>query len=116
MPHGFMDYLVPLLDAEPPDSALRCAFNACAIAAFGNREKANSLNLANVSLREHTLALAKTHAALGNPVTSTTDATLASVLLLGLYEVRQLGLSPCAWPIADGWLYRASLRSRTRAC
>ncbi|KAK3392217.1 hypothetical protein B0T20DRAFT_50313 [Sordaria brevicollis] len=86
MPHGFMDYLVPLIDAEPPDSSLRSAFNACAIAAFGNREKANSLNLANVSLREHTLALAKTHAALGNPATANSDRTLATVLLLGLYE------------------------------
>ncbi|KAA8628587.1 hypothetical protein SMACR_08912 [Sordaria macrospora] len=86
IPHGFMDYLVPLIDGEPPDSALRSAFNACAIAALGNREKANSLNLANVSLREHTLALAKTHAALGNPMTSSSDATLAAVLLLGLYE------------------------------
>ncbi|KAK1774825.1 hypothetical protein QBC45DRAFT_25544 [Copromyces sp. CBS 386.78] len=86
MPHGFMDYLVPLIDAEPQDGALRSALNACAIAALGNREKANNLNLANVSLREHTLALAKTHAALGNPLTSNSDATLATVLLLGLYE------------------------------
>ncbi|KAK3344568.1 hypothetical protein B0H65DRAFT_463830 [Neurospora tetraspora] len=86
MPHGHMDYLVPLIDAEPPDSALRSAFNACAIAALGNRQKANSLNLANLSLREHTLALAKTHAALGNPATANSDATLATVLLLGLYE------------------------------
>ena len=93
IPHGFMDYLVPLIDGEPPDSALRSAFNACAIAALGNREKANSLNLANVSLREHTLALAKTHAALGNPMTSSSDATLAAVLLLGLYEVCQPRLS-----------------------
>ncbi|KAK3490143.1 uncharacterized protein B0T23DRAFT_318108 [Neurospora hispaniola] len=86
MPHGHMDYLVPLIDCAPPDSALRSAFNACAIAALGNREKANNVNLTNLSLREHTVALAKTHAALGNPATASSDATLATVLLLGLYE------------------------------
>lgn len=95
---------MPLIDTEPPDSSLRSAFNACAIAALGNREKASSLNLANVSLREHTLALAKTHAALGNPVTANSDATLATVLLLCLYEVCQLTLARFARPTANGWL------------
>lgn len=118
MPHGHMDYLVPLIDCAPPDSALRSAFNACAIAALGNREKTNNVNLTNLSLREHTVALAKTHAALGNPATASSDATLATVLLLGLYEVRlpTPTFSICvAHPLTVG-LNRVSRRSRSRAC
>ncbi|KAK3321233.1 hypothetical protein B0T19DRAFT_262254 [Cercophora scortea] len=83
---GFMDYLVPLLDAEPPGSALSYAFNSCAFALLGNRSRADNMDLAKRSLKEHTLALARTHAALGDPATATTDATLAAVLMLCLYE------------------------------
>ncbi len=87
-PHGFMEYLVPLMGAEPPHSALRYAFNACAFALLGNRARADGVDLAQLSLKEHTLALAQTHKALGNPAVASTDSTLAAVLLLGLYEVR----------------------------
>lgn len=85
--HGFMEYLVPLIDSEPPDSGLRSAFNACAFALLGNRAKADSVNLLELSLREHTLALKRTHTALGNPATANSDATLATVLMLCIYEV-----------------------------
>ncbi|KAK3298053.1 uncharacterized protein B0H64DRAFT_136845 [Chaetomium fimeti] len=85
-PHGFMEYLVPLMDTEPSESALRYAFNACAFALLGNRARADSINLAQLSLKEHTLALAQTHKALGHPAAASTDSTLAAVLLLCLYE------------------------------
>lgn len=83
-----MQYLVPLMEAEPPDSALQHAFNACAFALLSNRARADGVNLANLSLKEHTLALAQTHKALGKPALASTDSTLAAVLLLCLYEVR----------------------------
>ena len=86
-PHGFMEYLVPLMDTEPPESALRYAFNACAFALLGNRARADGINLAQLSLKEHTMALAQTHKALGHPAAASTDSTLAAVLLLCLYEV-----------------------------
>lgn len=88
--HGFMEYLVPLIETEPPDSALRYAFNACAFALLGNCAKADAVDLAQLSLKQHTLALAQTHKALGHPAVAGADATLAAVLLLCLYEVRVL--------------------------
>ncbi|KAK4243702.1 hypothetical protein C7999DRAFT_44529 [Corynascus novoguineensis] len=85
--HGFMEYLVPLMEAEPPESALRYAFNACAFALLGNRARADGVDLAQLSLKEHTLALAQTHKALGHPALANTDSTLAAILLLSLYEM-----------------------------
>ncbi|KAK0612797.1 hypothetical protein B0T17DRAFT_593081 [Bombardia bombarda] len=84
--HGFLEYLVPLIDSQPPGSALRFAFNACAFASFGNRMTADGVDIEKMALKEHTLALGRTHWALGNQATATQDATLAAVLLLGLYE------------------------------
>lgn len=86
-PHGFLEYLVPLMDSTTPGSALRYAFNACAFALLGNRSRADNVDLAQLSLREHTLALAQTHKALGHPAAARADSTLAAVLLLCLYEV-----------------------------
>ncbi len=85
--YGYMEYLIPLVGASPPDSALNYAFNACAFAALGNRVKADGVNFSSISLEQHTLALTKTGAALGNPATANSDATLAAVLLLSVYEV-----------------------------
>ena len=85
-PHGFLDYLVPLVKSEPHGSSLLHAFNACAFALLSNRTKADTINLSQLSLKEHTLALAQTHKALSDPATAAADATLATVLLLSLYE------------------------------
>ncbi len=100
-PHGFMEYLVPLMEAEPPGSALRFAFNACAFALLGNRARAEGMNLSQLSLKEHTLALAQTHKALSQPALASTDSTLAAVLLLCLYEVRPTLPSPRCPSIRD---------------
>lgn len=85
-PHGFMEYLLPLLETSLPDSALSYAFNACAFAALGNRVHAENVDFAALSLKQHTSALTRTHVALGDPATANTDTTLATVLLLSLYE------------------------------
>ncbi|KAL2133441.1 hypothetical protein VTI74DRAFT_2327 [Chaetomium olivicolor] len=85
-PHGFMDYLVPLMESDRPGSALHHAFYACAFALLGNRARADGVDLGQLSLKEHTLALAQTHKALGDPVAVTADSTLAAVLMLCLYE------------------------------
>lgn len=82
-----MDYLVPLVESARPDSALSYAFNACAFAALGNRVRADNVDFASLALKQHTLALTRTHVALGDPKTANTDATLAAVLLLSMYEV-----------------------------
>ncbi|KAK0704642.1 hypothetical protein B0H67DRAFT_591955 [Lasiosphaeris hirsuta] len=85
-PHGYFDYLIPLLESAPADSALNHAFNACAFAAFGNRVKSASVDFSGLSLKAHTLALTTTHLALGNAAKANTNSTLAAVLLLSLYE------------------------------
>lgn len=85
-PRGFLCYLIPLMKSEPHDSPVRFAFNACSLALLSNREKADGVNLSNLSLEAHTLALARTHAALRNPATANLDSTLVTVLLLTLFE------------------------------
>ena len=102
-PHGFMEYLVPLMEVEPPGSALRYVFNACAFALLGNRARADGVDLAQLSLKEHTLALAQTHKALGDPAVASTDSTLAAVLLLCLYEVRLLLIVPARLGCSRIW-------------
>lgn len=84
---GFMDYLVPLMKSEASNSHLVHAFNACSLAHLGNRVKSSSVDIPDRALSEYTKALASTHKAILDPEQSKTDATLASVLLLGLYEV-----------------------------
>ncbi|KAK3944460.1 hypothetical protein QBC46DRAFT_440767 [Diplogelasinospora grovesii] len=86
-PYGYMEYLVPLLRTEMPGrSALQHAFNACGLAALGNKVTSERVNFSELSLKEHSQALVRTHEALGNPATANSDATLAAVLLLCLFE------------------------------
>ncbi|KAK0723254.1 hypothetical protein B0T26DRAFT_256947 [Lasiosphaeria miniovina] len=116
---GVWEFLVPLVESEPPDSALSCAFRACAYALLGNRMVASTVSLANMSLKEHTLALAKTHLSLKAPATATADATLASVLLLSLYENITAIKSPqmLAWRShIDGAVVIVKTRGRAQMC
>lgn len=83
-----MDWLVPLLKSEPQNGHFLRAFNACAYASLGNRVTANGINLSDMALSEYSRALAATHAAIRDPVSCKSDGTLASVLLLSLFEVR----------------------------
>ena len=84
---GFMDYLIPLMKVEPPNSHLQFAFNACALASLGNRVSANGINFRDRAYVEYTRALSATNTALRDPEASKTDAVLAAVLLLGMFEV-----------------------------
>ncbi len=86
---GYMDYLIPLLKAETPDCRiLTHAFNACALASLGNRVTSNGVDFADRALSEYTRALAETNVALRHAELSKTEGMLATVLLLGLFEVR----------------------------
>lgn len=83
---GFMGYLLPMLKSEGQNSHLQHAFNACALAHLGNRVKSNDEDILDKALSEYTKALAATHTALTDPDTYKSDASIATVLLLGLYE------------------------------
>jgi hypothetical protein len=83
-----MDYLVPLMKSEAASSHLQHAFNACALASLGNRVSADGLDFRDRAYNEYTRALSATNTALQDPEASKTDAVLAAVLLLGMFEVR----------------------------
>lgn len=94
---GFMDFLIPLLKSEGPESHLQHAFNACAMALLNNRAQSRN-NFIAKALNEHTMALKGTNAALRDPEQQKADSTLGAVLLLGLFEnitAKQLGM--LAW-------------------
>ena len=85
---GYMDYLLPLIKSESPNSSLVHAYNACAYASLGNRVTSNGVDFADRALSEYTKALAAMTVALKDPELSKSDGALAAVLLLGFFEVR----------------------------
>jgi hypothetical protein len=90
---GYMEFLPQLLGAESDYKHFTYAFNACSLASFNNRVGSGA-DFASEALGQYTKALASTHEALKDPVLALKDSTLASVLLLGLFEnmtARQLG-------------------------
>lgn len=114
---GHLDYLLPLLNSETrPDSAFQLAYSACALAAMGNRFKADSTDLVELSFMQHSRALVAIHKALRDPAESKHDGTLATVLLLSLFEkitaAKEIGL--LAWRThIEGAMHL--VRSRGRA-
>ncbi|KAK0764612.1 hypothetical protein N5P37_002078 [Trichoderma harzianum] len=93
---GFHEYVVPLLRAEEVAPHFKAAFDACAMASFANT-RGDQL-LVERALRIHSKALGAINIALNNPDTIKQDSTLASILLLGLFEnitTRNLGM--LAW-------------------
>lgn len=91
---GFMAYLQPLMRSEGQNSHLQHAFKACSLAHLGNRVRSNGGDILDRALSEYTKALAATHTALASPESCRTDASLAAVLLLGLYEVSSQSCFP----------------------
>ncbi|KAG6041834.1 hypothetical protein E4U41_001305 [Claviceps citrina] len=82
---GFMEFVVPLLNAERVPLHYRCAFEACALASLNNGV-GNRNHFEKQALGKYTKALSTTFAALQDPEVAKEDATLAAVLLLGLFE------------------------------
>ena len=85
---GFLEYLLPLLRPEKLDMHLQHAFNACAMAHLNNRVNSGRERIGEKALMEYTRALRTTNNALRDPRLQKSDATLAAVLLLGMFEVR----------------------------
>lgn len=94
---GYMEFVVPLLKATSNTQHFKSAFDACALASLGNRVGPGN-DFEKQALGKYTKALAETFNALKDPEMASTDATLASVLLLGLFEnitAKQIGM--LAW-------------------
>lgn len=94
---GYMEFVLPLMKENARAQHFKYAFDACALASLGNRVGPGN-DFEKQALGKYTKALAATHHALKDPTMAKTDATLASVLLLGLFEnitAKQLGM--LAW-------------------
>ena len=87
---GFMDYLIPLMKMDPDAAHLQHAFNACALSSLGNRVSADRVDFPEQAFGEYVKALRATNTAIKDPRTSTSDALLAAVLLLSMFEVSLL--------------------------
>ncbi|KJR86514.1 uncharacterized protein SPSK_02323 [Sporothrix schenckii 1099-18] len=83
---SFFEFIVPVLQGQPPDSSVQYALRACAFSALGNRWVSDTVDFHAIGISQYTAALAKTTQNLKNPRLRTTDATLATVLLMGLFE------------------------------
>jgi hypothetical protein len=84
---GFMEFVLPLMKGEGPNGPLSHAFKACAYATLGNRPNAVASGIAEQAIGKYQDALRSIQSVLQDPEESKSDATLAAVLLLGLYEV-----------------------------
>ncbi|OAA49545.1 hypothetical protein NOR_01468 [Metarhizium rileyi] len=82
---GFMEFVVPLLKLDMVPEHYKYAFEACALASLNNGV-GNRNHFEKQALGKYTKALSTTFAALRDPEVAKEDATLAAVLLLGLFE------------------------------
>lgn len=87
---GHLDYLLPLLRSETNShSAFQLAYAACGLAAMSNRKRAVNTDLSHIAALQHARACEAVAKAIGDPVLRKSDATLAAVLLLIFFEVRE---------------------------
>jgi hypothetical protein len=83
---GYLDFLLPLLRKDKPDSCLSVAFSAVTIASLGTRPNSKAL-LPQADLC-YVKALTKINLTLRDPRTASSDSALCAVLLLSFFEVR----------------------------
>lgn len=87
---GHFDFLLPMMKNESPDSHLSIAFSAVSMASLANRPNSRSRRLYNQAVYQYARALKATNLALQDPALQKSDQTLASILMLGFYEVSRL--------------------------
>lgn len=85
-----LDFLIPLLKTAAPNSPLAITFSAVALAAFGARP--NSPNILPRAELIYGQALRSINRAIADPQEAVEDTTLASVVLLSIFDVRVLML------------------------
>jgi ABC-type Fe3+ transport system substrate-binding protein len=95
---SYMDFIIPAMKDEKslasPKTTLSTAVMAVAMAAFGNRRR-YQLVLGKAA-KQYAKALQQVNEALLDPERALEDQTLATVLVLGLFEVTIIQLySPC---------------------
>lgn len=94
---GWLEFVLPLLKQAPAVPHFKHAFAACAMASLNNRTGTGN-HFESQALGHYTKALAATFAALKDPRMVRHDATLASILLLSLFEsITSKSLGMFAW-------------------
>ncbi|KJZ75701.1 hypothetical protein HIM_04858 [Hirsutella minnesotensis 3608] len=94
---GWLEFLVPILKQDPLIPHFEYAFNACALASLNNQVGTGN-DFESKALGFYTKALAATFSALKDPEMVKHDATLASILLLSLFEsITAKSLGMFAW-------------------
>jgi hypothetical protein len=78
------EYLPELYNVDTENSSLRCIITAVGLAGLSHRRTSSEMLLAATA--SYNLALHQTNYALQHPMTASSDQTLISILLLGLYE------------------------------
>lgn len=111
---GFLDYTIHLVNSGQSNKTLSLAFSAASLAALANRPNAKSLLLR--AEEQYSRAIRYVNQALRDPVEQKTDETLASVLLLGLFEtVMSRKVSMTAWGShIDGAVMIIKMRGRNQ--
>lgn len=84
---GSFDFLLPIIRTERPDSHVSIAFQAVALASLANRPNSRASGLMVQAISLYSKALKGINLALQNPMQQKSDATLASILLMGFFEV-----------------------------
>ncbi|KFY47516.1 hypothetical protein V496_10607 [Pseudogymnoascus sp. VKM F-4515 (FW-2607)] len=109
---GLTDYIIPLSNASPSNKHLRLALSAASFAAFGNRPGGKAL--LTKAQEEYSKAISHVNDALRDPVAQKTDETLASVMLLGMYEtILSRPVAMAAWGShIDGAVMLVKLRGK----
>lgn len=84
---GSFDFVLPIIKTEKPDSHVSIAFAAVALASLANRPNTRSSGLMVQAIAQYAKALKAINLALQNPSQQKSDATLASIILMGFFEV-----------------------------
>ena len=82
---GYLDFVIPLLKQRTPPQSLVLAFSAVTLAALGTRP--NSKALLPTADLWYLKALKEINLALQDPKTSSSDSTLAAVMMMASFEV-----------------------------
>lgn len=94
---GFLEFVLPYIKIDNPPEHFKSAFDACSFAYLGNKVGTGN-NFESQALGSYSRALSTTFAALRDPEMAKHDATLAAVLLLGLFEnITAKNMGTLAW-------------------
>ncbi|OAA61361.1 Fungal transcriptional regulatory protein [Cordyceps fumosorosea ARSEF 2679] len=98
---GFFEFLLPIQKKATRGSPFYLAFKACALSSL--TQKGFDPTIERQATSYYVKALAATTDALSRPSVATSDATLATVMLLGLYEIQS-----ASGRGVEGWVAHAS--------